>query len=77
MIESPTRERAKPRATKRVEMGRPVGEVPAKVYAAQFLELPVALVLVVLWLMGAVLLGLCGVGLYLVATGLAHVFAGV
>jgi hypothetical protein len=74
--ERPSRERVKPRATKRVETRRPVGEAPTDVYT-WFLELPVALVLAVLWLVGAVLLGLCGAALYLVETTMAHVFAGV
>ena len=73
MITSPTRVRVKPRATKGVETRRPVDEAPTEVYA-QFLELHVALVLAVMWLAGAVLLGLCGTALYLVAT---HLFAGV
>ncbi len=73
MITSSTRDRVKSRATKRVETRRPLGEALPDVYA-RFLELPVALVLTVLWLAGAVLLGLCGTALYLVAT---HLFAGV
>jgi hypothetical protein len=83
MIESPTRERpttpqrAKPRATEGVKMGRLGGEPPTRVYAARFLELPPALALAGLWLAGAALLGLCGLALYLVATTLAHVLAGV
>jgi hypothetical protein len=73
MITRPTRERVKPRATEEVKTRRPGGEAPTDIYA-RFLELPVALVLSVLWLIGAVLLGLCGTALYLVAT---HLFAGV
>jgi hypothetical protein len=76
MIRRPTRERVKPRATEEVKTRRPGGEAPSDIYA-RFLELPVALVLVVLWLVGVVLLGLCGLTLYLVATILVHLFAGV
>jgi hypothetical protein len=36
----------------------------------RFWELPVALVLAVLWMTGAVLLGLCAFALYLVVTAL-------
>jgi hypothetical protein len=38
---------------------------------ARFCELPVALVLAVLWTTGAVLLGLCAFALYLVVMALA------
>jgi hypothetical protein len=46
-----------------------VDRVPTGVYA-RFLELPVTLVLAVLWLAGAAFLGLCGLALYLAATAL-------
>jgi hypothetical protein len=75
--ERPAREKAKPtRTTKRVEIPRPAGEAPTNAYA-WFLELPVALVLAVLWVVGAVLGGLCGAALYLVVTTMVQVFAGV
>jgi hypothetical protein len=69
VLERPTRERAKPRATKRVETRRPVGEAPTDAYA-RFLELPRASVVAVMWLIGVALLGMCGLAFYLVGTAL-------
>jgi hypothetical protein len=74
--ERPTRERAKPRATERVETHHPVIEAPTDLIT-RFLELPGALVLAVLWLVGAAILGMCGTALYLLATTTAHLFVGV
>jgi hypothetical protein len=44
--------------------------ISSRVYG-KFWELPVALVLAVLWTTGAVVLGLCAAALYLMLTGLA------
>ncbi len=41
-----------------------------------FLELPVAMVLAVMWLVGAVLEGACALGLYLVALVLVQELVG-
>jgi hypothetical protein len=59
-----------PRTTEKVELPRAVSERPSGGAYARFLELPPALVLGVLWLVGAVLLALCGLALYLVGTAL-------
>jgi hypothetical protein len=67
--ERPTRERAKPRATKRVETHRPVVEAPTGVLE-RFLELPVGLVLAVLWVAGAALVGSCALVLYVAVSAL-------
>jgi hypothetical protein len=71
MIETPTRERTKPKTAERVETARPVDKAPAGAYARLLLELPAALVLTALWSAGVVLLGLCALALYLVGTALA------
>jgi hypothetical protein len=70
MIEAPTRERTKPKTTEKVEPPRAVSKGPSGEAYARFLKLPQALVIAVIWLMGVVLLGLCGLALYLAVTAL-------
>jgi hypothetical protein len=72
MYETASRERARAKRTEKPISGPPESEMKAScgVYG-RFWELPGALVLAVLWTMGAVLLGLCAFALYLVVTALA------
>ncbi len=70
MIEAPVRERTKPRTPEKSAAGRTVsGPFSGGAYA-RFLELPPALVIAVLWLVGAVLLALCGLALYMAGTAI-------
>ena len=68
MIEAPPRERTKPKPTEKLEPSPAVGAGTSGGVYARFLELPPALVLAVLWLMGVALLAACGVALYLAAS---------
>jgi hypothetical protein len=70
MIEALPRERTKPKTTKKVEPPRAVSTDSSGTAFARFLELPPALVMAVMWLVGVALLGLCGLALYLAGTAL-------
>ena len=72
MNETASRERVRAKRTEKPVSVAPGSEVmaPSGVYG-RFCELPVALVLAVLWTTGAVLLGLCAFALYLVVMELA------
>ena len=72
MTVSPPRERSKPKTTERAGARATLSEGRSReeVYA-RFLGLPPALVLAVLWLLGAALLASCGLALYLVVTAIA------
>ena len=70
MIEAPLRERTNSRTTEKSATGPTVIREPSGGVYARFLELPPALVLAVLWLMGVALLSLCGLVLYLAGTAL-------
>jgi hypothetical protein len=72
MDASATRERARTKMTEEPGSAPPGSEVltSSGVYGG-FWELPVALVLAVLWTTGAALLVLCAFTLYLVVTALA------
>jgi len=70
MSEAPPREKTKPTTTVKIEPSRSVSKGPSGGAYAWFLELPPALVIAVTWLMGVVLLGLCGLALYLAGTAL-------
>jgi hypothetical protein len=67
---APPRERTKPKTTEKVEPYRAVSTGRFGGAYAWFLELPQALVIAVMWLMGVALLTLCGLALYLVGTAL-------
>jgi len=61
---------AAPKTTEKLEPPRSVSKGSSGGAYAWFLELPPALVIAVMWLMGVVLLGLCGLALYLAGTAL-------
>jgi hypothetical protein len=72
MIVSPPRARRRSRTTDRAEARATLSEVRSGEGAyARFLELPQALVLGVLWLMGVAVLALCGLALYVVVVAIA------
>jgi hypothetical protein len=72
IVTSPPREISKPRTTERAEARATLSEVRSGEGAyARFLELPQALVLGVLWLMGVAVLALCGLALYVVIAAIA------
>ncbi|MDQ3913598.1 MAG: hypothetical protein M3305_17870 [Actinomycetota bacterium] len=77
MIEAPLRDRTKPRTTEkpavvvRTLSGQRSGGGGGGGVYARFLELAPAVVMALLWLMGVVLLAVCGLALYLGVTALA------
>jgi hypothetical protein len=70
MIEARPRERTKPTTTVKTDRDGSISKRPSGGAYAWFLELPPALVIAVMWLMSVVLLGLCGLALYLAGTAL-------